>query len=81
MLASREINSRIMPTPSRSSRSMVVLGSFPETTILLPLSGETTSFAVFVNGVADPVDTGVAADGFVRGAKPAERTRYTIQAK
>lgn len=42
--------------------------AFAETTILLALGGETASLAVLVDGIADPVDTSVAADSLVRGA-------------
>jgi len=46
---------------------VVVLGALAETTVALALGGEATGLAVLVNGVADPVDAGVAADGLVRG--------------
>jgi len=42
-----------------------VLRTFAETTVLLSLGGETSRLAVFVDGIADPVDSGVATDGFV----------------
>jgi hypothetical protein len=45
-----------------------VLGPLTETTVFLTLGGETTGLAVLVNGVADPVDSGVPADCLVRGA-------------
>ena len=38
-----------------------------ETTRLLAGGGETTSLAVLVDGVDDPVDAGILADGLVLG--------------
>lgn len=39
--------------------------SFAQATTLLASGSETTALAVLVNGVDDPVNTGVAADGLV----------------
>lgn len=46
---------------------VVVLGALAQTTVLLALGGEATHLSVLVDGVGDPVDTGVSSDGLVRG--------------
>ena len=56
-----------MLAPGGTGGGVVVLGALAETTVALALGGEATGLAVLVNGVADPVDAGVAADGLVRG--------------
>ena len=58
-----------MPLPGlpATSGSVVVLVATAETTALLAGGGETTSLAVLVDGLDDPVDTGVTADGLVLG--------------
>lgn len=56
-----------MLAPSSSLGGVVVLGSLAETTVLAALGGKTTSLAVLVDGVADPVDAGIAADSLVGG--------------
>lgn len=48
---------------------MVVLGSLAETSVSLSLGGETSGLSVLVDGVGDPVDSGVSSDGLVLGAK------------
>jgi hypothetical protein len=50
-----------------TARGVVVAVTLVDTTGLLAGRGETTSLAVLVNGVADPVDAGIAADGLVLG--------------
>lgn len=50
-----------------TSNNLVVLVSLAQTTVLLADGGETTALAVLVDGVDDPVDAGVATDGFVLG--------------
>ena len=57
-----------MPLPAGASRLVVVLGPLAQTPVALALGGETTGFAVLVDGVGDPVDAGVAADSLVLGA-------------
>jgi hypothetical protein len=47
---------------------VVVSGTLAETPVLLALGGETTSLAVLVDGVGDPVDSGITTDGLVLGA-------------
>jgi hypothetical protein len=47
---------------------VVVPGSLAETSVGLALGGETSGLAVLVDGVADPVDTGITTDGLVAGA-------------
>ncbi len=58
---------RVVLAPGGGRGGVVVLGALAETTVLLALRGKATSLAVLVDGVADPVDAGVAADGLVRG--------------
>ena len=57
-----------MLPPGSPGRRVVVSRAFAETAVLLALGGETAGLAVLVDGVADPVDPGVAADGLVRWA-------------
>lgn len=54
---------RLPPAGSR----LVEAVSFAQATALLAGRGETTSLAVLVDGLDDPVDAGVAADGLVLG--------------
>ena len=58
-----------MPLPGlpATSGGVVVLVATAETTALLAGGGETTRLAVLVDGVDDPVDAGIAADGLVLG--------------
>lgn len=57
-----------MLSPGGPRRGVVVLRTFSETPVLLPLGGKTSSLSVLVDGVGDPVDSGIASDGFVLGA-------------
>tara|TARA_R110002003_G_scaffold1926_8_gene23759 strand:+ start:6940 stop:7392 length:453 start_codon:yes stop_codon:yes gene_type:complete len=59
----------VVPLPGLpSARSgVVVLVSTTKTTALLAGGGKTTALAVLVDGLDDPVDTGIAADGLVLG--------------
>ena len=54
---------RLPPSGSR----LVVSVSLAQTTALLARGGETAALAVLVNGLDDPVDAGIAADGLVVG--------------
>lgn len=58
-----------MPLPGlpAASRGVVVLVTTAETTALLAGGGETARLAVLVDGVDDPVDAGITADGLVLG--------------
>ena len=47
---------------------VVVLVTLSETPVPLSLGGETTSLPVLVDGVGDPVDSGITTDGLVLGA-------------
>ena len=47
---------------------VVVLVTLSETPVPLSLGGETTGLSVLVNGVGDPVDSGITTDGLVLGA-------------
>lgn len=51
---------------------MVVLGSLAETSVSLSLGGKTSGFSVLVDGVGDPVDSGISSDGLVLGARGVE---------
>ena len=64
---------RVVFLPGGTGRSVVVFGTFSKTTVLLAFGGETAGFTVFVDGVGDPVDSGVAADGLVLGATRFDR--------
>lgn len=55
------------PGLSAASTGLVVAVTLVETTGLLAGSSETTGLAVLVDGVDDPVDAGVDADGLVLG--------------
>lgn len=57
-----------MLLPGGLLRLVVVLGALAQTTVLLALGGKATHLSVLVDGVGDPVDTGVSSDGLVRGA-------------
>ncbi len=70
---SRPRYSRVMPLPT--SIIVVMPVTFSDSSVGLTLCGETTSFSVFVNGVTDPVDSGVTTDGFVGGAVKREWER------
>lgn len=48
---------------------MVVFASLAETPVPLSLGGETSGLSVLVDGVGDPVDSGITSDGLVLGAK------------
>lgn len=56
-----------LPGLSAASLGLVVAVALVETTGLLAGGGETASLAVLVNGVDDPVDAGIDADGLVLG--------------
>lgn len=56
-----------LPGLSAASLGLVVAVALVETTRLLAGGGETTRLAVLVDGVDDPVDAGVLADGLVLG--------------
>jgi len=56
-----------LPGLATTGSGVVVLVATAETTGLLASGGETTRFTVLVNGVDDPVDAGVVADGLVHG--------------
>ena len=58
-------SSRVVFPPCSSGGSVVVLGALAETPVLFALGGETSGLSVLVDGVADPVDSGVTTDGFV----------------
>lgn len=47
---------------------VVVLVALSETPVPLSLGGETTSLPVLVDGVGDPVDSGISSDSLVLGA-------------
>ena len=59
----------VVPLPGLppAGTGVVELVSTAETTALLAGGGETTSLAVLVDGLDDPVDARVAADGLVLG--------------
>ena len=56
-----------LPGLSATGSGVVVLVTTAETTGLLASGGKTTGLAVLVDGVDDPVDAGVLADGLVLG--------------
>lgn len=56
-----------LPGLSAAGLGLVVAVALVETTRLLAGSGETTGLAVLVDGVDDPVDARVLADGLVLG--------------
>lgn len=56
-----------LPGLSATGRGVVVLVATAETTRLLAGGGEAAGLAVLVDGVDDPVDAGVVADGLVLG--------------
>lgn len=56
-----------LPGLSAASAGLVVAVALVETAGALAGGGEATGFAVLVDGVDDPVDTGVLADGLVLG--------------
>ena len=58
-----------MPLPGlpATSGGVVVLVTTAETTALLAGGGKTTRLAVLVDGLGDPVDARIAADGLVLG--------------
>ena len=59
----------VVPLPGLppAGTGVVELVSTAETTALLAGGGETTSLAVLVDGLCDPVDARIAADGLVLG--------------
>lgn len=59
----------VLPLPGLSAASggVVVLVALVDTTGLLAGGGKTTSLTVLVDGVDDPVDAGITADGLVLG--------------
>ena len=56
-----------LPGLPPASGGVVVLVSTTKTTALLAGSGETSALAVLVDGLDDPVDAGITADGLVLG--------------
>ncbi len=56
-----------LPGLSAASLGLVVAVALVETARLLAGGGETAGLAVLVDGVDDPADAGVAADGLVLG--------------
>lgn len=54
-----------LPGLSATSLGLVVAVTLVEATGLLASGGETTRLAVLVDGVDDPVDAGILADGLV----------------
>lgn len=56
-----------LPGLSAAGLGLVVAVALVETARLLASGGKTTGLAVLVDGVDDPVDAGVAADGLVLG--------------
>jgi hypothetical protein len=59
----------VVPLPGLppASGGVVVLVSTAKTTALLAGGGETTALAVLVDGLDDPVDAGITANGLVLG--------------
>jgi len=59
----------VVPLPGLppASSGVVVLVSLSKTTALLAGGGEATALAVLVDGLGDPVDAGITADGLVLG--------------
>jgi hypothetical protein len=59
----------VVPLPGLppASSGVVELVSLSKTTTLLAGGGETTALAVLVDGLGDPVDARIAADGLVLG--------------
>jgi len=56
-----------LPRLSAAGLCLVVSVALVETARLLASGGEAAAFAVLVNGVDDPVDAGICADGLVLG--------------
>lgn len=56
-----------LPGLSPASSGLVVAMTLVETPALLASGSETTEFAVLVDGVYDPVDASITADGLVLG--------------
>jgi hypothetical protein len=56
-----------LPGLSSASSCLVISVTLAQTTRLLASSGETSGFAVLVDGVDDPVDARIAADSLVLG--------------
>lgn len=56
-----------LPGLSAASAGLVVTVTLVETARALAGGGEATGLAVLVDGVDDPVDAGIAADGLVLG--------------
>lgn len=56
-----------LPGLSAASTGLVVAVALVEATRLLAGGGETAALAVLVDGVDDPVDTGILSDGLVLG--------------
>ena len=59
----------VVPLPGlpAASSGLVELVALAQSTALLAGGGEATALAVLVDGVDDPVDAGIAANGFVLG--------------
>jgi len=56
-----------LPGLPAASSGLVELVALAQSTALLAGGGEATALAVLVDGVDDPVDAGIAANGFVLG--------------
>jgi hypothetical protein len=63
----RKKDGRVVLLPLLVLGLVVVAVTAADTTVLLSGGGETAGLAALVDGVADPVDAGVATDGLVRG--------------
>lgn len=57
----------LLPDVSSARLRVVVQVTLVDTTGLLASSSESTGFSVLVNGVDDPVDSGIPSDGLVLG--------------
>lgn len=70
LAGAREVgkDSRVVLPPSGPGGGVVVPRSLAETPVLLSLRGESSCLSVLVDGVGDPVDSGVSSDGLVRWA-------------
>ena len=56
-----------LPGLSATGRGVVVTVTLVDTTVVLAGGGQATEFAVLVDGVDDPVDASILADGLVLG--------------
>ena len=60
--------SRVVLPPGSSSRGVVVPRSLAQSPVLLSLGCKSSGLSVLVDGVGDPVDSGISSDGLVVGA-------------